>query len=92
MSMNMREKIARALAEEAGAPPWEEMQSRWRACYLGNADAVLDAMREPDEGMLDAGTSALWPPLPGAGWLPGSKSVEVWQAMINAALEPPPQH
>ena len=48
--MNMREKIAMAISiEEHGtyALCWE--------AYLGAADAVLEAIREPTGGMIEAG-------------------------------------
>lgn len=71
IEMNMRERIARALAGHFGPRKWEDMpkdradlKARFRAydadineptqddCLLA-ADAVLDALMEPDEGMWD---------------------------------------
>lgn len=57
--MDMREKIARAICW-ANCPRWMsddaktcQTESAWDM-WLPEADAVLDAMREPDEAMVEA--------------------------------------
>lgn len=95
--MEMREKIARALAVADGKDPdiyHFAGKLLWEA-YLLVADAVLNAMREPSEGQLAA--TKPWP----AHWDkdgPDSATMiaavqtdrlvaaSIWQAMIDAAL------
>lgn len=64
--MNMREKLARALAlKDAQAGPQSRfidqyasheayVEAHWQG-RLGAVDAVLDTLREPDEAMIAAG-------------------------------------
>ena len=49
------------------------------------ARAALEAMRERNEAMLDAGTAVLWPHVQQLA--PGSTAVAVYEAMIDAALQ-----
>lgn len=49
--MTMREKMPRALVVHDGGP--ESAFDIW----LAHADIVLDAMREPTKGMIEAGTA-----------------------------------
>jgi len=79
ISMNMREKMARALCLEDGYDPDDDGGvpgvARWRS-YLGGVDAALSAMEEPTEAMLDA--------------TPGARDVVsqgTWSAMLDAAGE-----
>lgn len=75
MDMSMRERIARALAERAG-----RYQEDWQL-HVGDADAVLDAMMEPDEGMLRAGWNETQ-----CDWFGGAEDLRpVFTAMITAA-------
>ena len=62
---SMREKIARAIAAgfEKDFPArtqqtWEELSLPAKAAMLSRADAVLDALLEPTEGMLADGLLA----------------------------------
>lgn len=69
--MNMREKIARAIDDA----------DRHSAGFVERAaDAVLGALWEPDELMVQAGNDARDPNAP-----IGPNTVEVWQAMLSAA-------
>jgi len=69
MDMNMREKMARAIIKDAGVHP-----DHWRP-MLPTVDAILAAMREPTEEMVEAG----WGNYETAGC-----PREVWQAMIDS--------
>lgn len=89
--MEMREKIARAIAVEI------DRQSRigtWVAKDLfvptkeplsvrAIADAVLAAMREPDEAMIEAGFKARE-----RGMNMAQSAAATWQAMLDAARTP----
>lgn len=80
--MNMREKIARALCELHRHDPDELILPETPAWvgYLPEARTVLEALREPDERMVQAGNDARDPNAP-----IGPNTVEVWQAMLSAA-------
>lgn len=55
--MTMREKIAKSIYERRnghGAKPWAHQSQAHRDPYLSDADAVLDALIEPTEGMIEA--------------------------------------
>jgi len=78
----MREKIARAIYH--GTPrnkPWEQLSAYKRGQYVREADAVLDALKEPTEGMVDAG----WDNLPDdeSRFSPSN----IFEAMIQAARD-----
>jgi hypothetical protein len=50
---SMREKIARAIhAKTLGV--WELLDPIYQAAYLEQADAALDALMEPTEGMVES--------------------------------------
>ncbi len=58
--MDMRDKLARALWLDAATFPgkeaaWDAMSAFDRESYYRSADAALDALREPDEGMVSDG-------------------------------------
>ena len=83
--MTMREKMARAMyGRKTVMPngemhlmkkkPWEQLHSSTRARYLYDADAALDALLEPTEGMHDA-----------ARW--NEEGLEKYMAAIRAAKE-----
>lgn len=80
--MTTLERAARALAE---ADPQGRGVQYWRD-YVPDARAVLTAIREPSEGMLEAGLDKArectdnWQSV--AACLPG----HCWTAMIDAAL------
>lgn len=80
---SMREKIARAIWAAVDLPEYadiagrneqfDHMSATVRATFFRQADAVLEAMREPDEGMLaNFGIHKTW-------------VKQNWQAMIDAA-------
>ena len=85
MSEDMRERIAAAIAPGAwGLKRLGLKLDDWNQgeldMSLHQADAVLAAMREPTEAMIEAGN------LEEAN----EECVPVWQAMIDAALPAPP--
>lgn len=93
--MDMRERIARAINPTAFALSVEghhpgdlaDYQAFHRPIALRQADAVLDAMMEPDEGMILAGMDvdddATFDP-PHSGLRSEGPKI-IWQAMITAA-------
>lgn len=55
--MSMRERIARGIYEKrngVGAAPWAIRSNAHKEPYLMDADAALDALMEPTEGMIGA--------------------------------------
>ncbi len=106
--MQMRERIARAafpyswieLDEGRSKAGSGDHHDSMRDMSLQRADAVLDAMREPDEAMVDAGNrnatvEIAW----SCAWSedsycetsaePFDDARNVWQAMIDFARTPP---
>jgi hypothetical protein len=88
--MNTVEKVARAIWKrerdsKVHAEPFRLSQ------YEADARAALTALREPSEGMVEAGDEAMrkdgldWSMEPGEG-LDGVDSRPSWRAMINHAL------
>lgn len=84
---SMRERIARAVAKRCDITPFDRLGAADQRHYLETADAVLDELREPTEGMLKAAREA---PMP----LPNLDSLSArwdlvnrthWQAMIDEA-------
>lgn len=73
--MNMREKIARAILKSNG-DFGEALGFTWED-YLQDADAALSAMREPTDGMIEAGYGAH----------NNGSPRDRYTAMIDAALE-----
>jgi hypothetical protein len=78
--MDMIERAARALAEMD-----TERDIGWRY-YVPEARAVLEAIREPSEAMIDAHIAAkdMHDDRDGQAYVD-------WQAMIDTALNPPAQ-
>jgi len=78
----MIERVAKALADCA-LEPFDELS---RSKYMGDARAVIEAMREPTEAM----TAAAWDTL---DWGPPmavkdeAMPAPVWRCMIDAALD-----
>lgn len=71
--MDMREKMARALAAQQ-MRPWEASGRIYKEDCLAMADAALAALMEPTEAMLRAGCEHL--------------SIQgTWRSMIRAAGE-----
>jgi hypothetical protein len=94
MNMTMRERIARALLpavvyiSDYDEVTEDEAFTRPRYQHLrevayGAADAVLDVMREPDEGMLKAGFKADDEAIAESPGFYVAK--HIWQAMIDSA-------
>lgn len=83
--MNMREKIARALADDIQDPlprfthqKWEDLTELAKDAMFRRADAALSAMREPDEAMCWAISEQVV----------GNKSATaIWQAAMIAAAQ-----
>lgn len=65
----------------AGPDDW--VRDTW-TFKVSAARAVVEAMRDRSEAMLDAGTAVLWPQAQQLA--PGSTAVAVYEAMIDAAL------
>lgn len=84
--MDMIETVARALYQSdwignGKAPAYE---GGMRDEYLREARAAIEAMRNPTEAMRLAGHQHI-PDDHGDPW---ASAIEVWQAMIEAALSP----
>ena len=86
--MSMIEKAARALCVVAGDDPdregpWSEWWSE--SAYAADARAVIEALMEPNEAMVEAGADA---PLTsfGNGQYGNPHPTDVWQAMLRAAI------
>jgi hypothetical protein len=91
----MKERLARALAVADGkdpdAPAWVRFPGAhpagvcWRDQYLRKVDAILDELREPDEGarakVAEEGV------LTGCCLVSAEAAGEVWQAMIDHARQ-----
>ncbi|MBO9589587.1 hypothetical protein [Devosia sp.] len=82
--MKMREKMARALCKARGIDPDRQGHDGWPPYWphvLPEVDAMLDALMEPTEGMIEANKSVdhLEPDLPDV--------LGEWKAMITAAKE-----
>lgn len=96
--MNMREKIARALwdSREARMPKFtrrdpddmDRTTGAWQI-VMDDADAVLEAMREPTEGMMAAAKGALnlHDLRPDYASNSHEAATDCWQVMIDAAKE-----
>lgn len=74
MDMRMKERIARALAERAG-----RYQEDWQL-HVGDADAVLEVMMEPDAAMVQRRIDRYPSEL-----RIREADLEVWRDMITAA-------
>jgi hypothetical protein len=98
--MSTVEKVSRAIARARGMDPDATSVTAFegapRACrvwesLIPSARAALTALREPSEGMVEAGDEAMrkdgldWSLEPGEG-LDGVDSRPSWRAMINQAL------
>lgn len=80
------ERACVALCEQDGHPPYATMDGKplWQD-YLPEVRAVLEAIREPSEGMETAGVME-------GDWNRdnldlGEEAKKVWSAMIDAALK-----
>jgi len=86
--MDMREKMARAMAEEDGYNPDDDGGipgvKRWRS-YLGMADAALSAMEEPTEAMMCGARD--WALAKYSQGIGNDAATGCWRAMIRKARE-----
>lgn len=95
----MRERVARAIYERPrfdgrqsrSLKSWDDLREADRTMWRRNADAALDALREPDEAMLRSGGSAFDHPSVYMGG-PSSAALrtvpKIWQAMLDAIAHP----
>lgn len=76
--MTMIERVARAIMRDdfEGDELWESSDKCLRGSYLRNARAAIEAMRDPTDGMVDAGNSLGHEEAPAT----------YYEAMIDAAL------
>ena len=100
MTDSMKERIARALAIADGRDPDADFRMLdgimltvavdkpeiWRT-YLKKVDAVLNAMTEPTDQMLEEGAYLTPNSQGGEGPIQPEVTREIWQAMITAAKE-----
>lgn len=86
--MTMRERIARAISDYRYKPGYrfDDTHDAERAFLLGEADAVLKAMREPTEAMVAAGDACDERDEFTATPRHAAECEVHWQAMIDAAL------
>ena len=76
--MDIIERAARALSVPEHHTTWDILTPMQQDLYYMQARAVLSALREPDEGMIEA------------GWERGEDDHSpeaIWQAMIDKALK-----
>jgi hypothetical protein len=85
---NAFERAMQALMAADPTQALFERTDRGSLRYNGVADqvrAVLEALREPSEVVIEAGTEPFdWGP--GGGWGPDPNAEAVWKAMIDAIL------
>ena len=68
---------------------WKDVPQLHEVFYASTR-AVIKAMREPTEGMMNGGADAFVKLRGGEGtWVSFLEVQEIWQAMIDAALEDP---
>ncbi len=89
--MTKLEEVARALVEAHHEDdlahvfgPWDELGGEFQRVWLETARAAVEALREPDEGMYEAGVTAIKGTKEYWGEL---MAMECWQAMLTAILE-----
>jgi hypothetical protein len=81
----MLKRAARALhaSESAGEQAWDDLDVITRSAFKRDAAAVIEAIREPDEAVIDAGDEII-----GAchGQQEPADAVDVWAVMIDTIL------
>lgn len=86
---NMVEKVARAindaLVPRFGAQNWQAIDENARNSFREQARAAIEAMREPTEEMLQAGTNAVDD---GETYSCRAKAEGAYYDMLSAALSP----
>lgn len=76
--MDMVERVGRAMVRAGvGELMWDSWDAEMQEVFLRQARAAIEAMREPDQAMQDAGYVVTV-----------DDAVEVWETMIDAALSP----
>ncbi|TDH35680.1 hypothetical protein E2A64_10085 [Pseudohoeflea suaedae] len=94
--MNMVERVARAIANEAHkggdyGMTGDDAYDRRPEEFTALARAAIEAMREPTKGMEDAPSDAEIDFGPGGSGDLDASPLNVWQAMIDAALGEKPR-
>ena len=56
--MNMRDRLAQALWEAGFQEPWADVDMHTRQLTADQVDAILDAMREPSDDAVAAGSDS----------------------------------
>ena len=97
--MSMVERVARAMLltehPTAGVKVWEVDPEAGRI-WLARARVAIEAMREPNEAMLQASQTAIVDSMRNLGWSKAqrnermsaqTKSIMRWTAMIDTALK-----
>lgn len=93
MTVSMRERMARAMFETSDTSAightWESISEQHMLNYLEEADAALDALMEPTDGMIATGANAVAETI--GAWIdPADRKIiapVVFAAMISAARE-----
>lgn len=82
--------LMRVSKSTSGCSAYDEPETMCicRRHMLGIVRAAVAAMREPTEAMVSAGEKPFDEPFTGGRLTP---AFSVWGAMIDAALEPPPE-
>lgn len=76
--MDMRERIARAIHKADWIEPFPEVRTDDYAHAMSIADAVLEALRDPTDAMLQ------WPII--RCWTDDARMIQgIWSTMIDAA-------
>lgn len=88
----IRERVAAEMRWQCGKDtdgPWESLSARSKARWIKRAGFVIQAMREPDQKMLDACKKAMSPGLrPTPAYVSNSRKHKIrWRAMIDEALK-----
>lgn len=74
-------RIARALVKsQSGVDDFDALDAEMQDSLLRDARAVLEAIREPSEAIMDAGADVI------GSTLALHDGPEIWRAMIDAAL------
>lgn len=77
--------VAREAAANGPHPTWDSVSEAAKAKWLGGARAVLQAIREPSESILEAMRQSI--PVDGWEWeYRDEEAPDHWRAMIDAAL------
>lgn len=84
----MVERVAKAQWDldraSGGRPAWGDADHEHRSAAMELARAAIEAMREPTEGMIDAGADADAPEWGGIGLM---AALTAWCLMIDEALK-----